>query len=501
MGDSSKNHGAGRYSRQITGGSCILQARVLAVLLLAFAAQTLTSCDAFSPDEPSADWDFPLHRWPSDAFVTAQGYSESEESVVRRFDLTKLHGEREFTRNARFVDIEGDGDYEILSRTMNENQVRALDAASGRTIWVSPRVLPAAEHPQASQLAVGDLDEDGIVEAVVVSYDGHVLCIDGRDGSIQWQRELDYNINNPLLELEQITDDPGLELALTVSRKVNWTGYDRWNRGKINNVRDPSVLVLKSDGSNAWLAEHYDEKNNRGHKTWTYDIDEDGFSEVFAIGRAKVVAFDHTGERLFTLPVQENAHPDQLRVGDWGGQTSILYTDGIEAIVEAGPDGTVRRRHWLQEGLRGHLQDIVIVPSKKGPQLLAQNIRRGDAKMIAYDQQLQPRWAAELKYDAWLRHTVLLDWDGDDDSEIAVGSVSSGDGRCSAQVMETDGSLTYWRAWDDATFCWVLDAEDTDGDGTDELLLGTGKNRGNEGRWSLPGGAHMRLHILESASE
>ena len=50
-------------------------------------------------------------------------------------------------------------------------------------------------------------------------------------------------------------------------------------------------------------------------------------------------------------------------------------------------------------------------------------------------------------------------------------------------------------------FCWVLDAEDTDGDGTDELLLGTGKNRGNEGRWSLPGGAHMRLHILESTSE
>ena len=250
-----------------------------------------------------------------------------------------------------------------------------------------------------------------------------------------------------------------------------------------------------------WLAEHYDEKNNRGHKTWTYDIDEDGFSEVFAIGSAKVVAFDHTGERLFTLPVQENAHPDQLRVGDWGGQTSILYTDGLEAIVEAGADGTVRQRHRLQEGLRGHLQDIVIVPSKKGPQLLAQNIRRGDAKMIAYDQQLQPRWAAELKYDAWLQHTVLLDWDGDDDSEIAVGSVSSGGGRCSAQVMETDGSLTYWRAWDDATFCWVLDAEDTDGDGTDELLLGTGKNRGNEGRWSLPGGAHMRLHILESTSE
>lgn len=469
------------------------------IFLFATFAQMLMSCSLLSAD---ADVDFPIYHWPPRLenatlqATNAGGYTNADGYITHHLDLTALHGEREFTRNARFVDIDGDGDYEILSRTMNENRIRALDLKTGQTLWVSPMVLPATQHPQASQMAVGDLDSDPTPEAIIVTYDGYVLCIDGRDGAIQWKRKLDYKINNPRLELKQITDDPGLELALTVGNRVSWNYMS--SRGRINNMREPSLLVLQSDGSDAWFVESYDVNNGGGHNTWTYDIDGDGLSEVFAVGEDKLVVFDHDGERLFTLPVQNGEHADQVRVGEWASGPSIFYTDGIKAIAVASMDSEVLQRHRIRNRLNSHLQDIVLIPSAEGPRLLAQNIRAKDSKMIMYNQQFKPLWAAELRYAAAMQYTVLLDWDGDGNTEIAVGSLEAGTSACSLEVMGVDGSPLYWHGWEDQPLCWPLDAEDLDGDGSDELLLGVGRNLGDEGRYSLPDGAHMHLYVVEA---
>jgi hypothetical protein len=458
-------------------------------------AHTMMSCGVLSSD---AD-DIPVHRWPSRTGRGGLLAAEEDGHIVQHLDLTKLHGEREFTRNARFVDIEGDGDYEILSRTMNENQVRALDPKTGRTLWTSPMIFPAAEHPQVSQLAVGDIDNDQFPEAVIATYDGYVLCVDGRDGSIQWRRKLDYKIVNPRLELKQITDNPGLELALTVGDRVTWNYLG--NRGRINHMREPSVLVLQSDGSDAWLAERYDANNGGGHNTWGYDIDEDGFSEIFATGEDKLVVFDDDGGRLFTLPVQNDEHADQVRVGEWTSGLSIFYTDGIKAIAVANADGDVLQHHRIRPRLNSHLQDIIISSSAEGPRLLAQNIRAKDSKMVMYDQQFKPLWAAELSYAASMIYTVMLDWDGDGSQEIAVGSLSTGSDLCSLQIMKLDGSPVFWNAWNDAKLCWPLDGKDINGDGSEELLLGVGSNLGNEGRYSLPEGTHMNLYIVSGNND
>lgn len=462
---------------------------IVAVLVFLFAG-SLVSCGVLSSDAN----DIPVYRWPPHAGGGRGLTAAVDGHVVQHLDLTKLHGEREFTRNARFADIDRDGDYEILSRTMNENQVRALDPKTGRTLWVSPMILPAAEHPQVSQMAVGDVDSDQFPEVIIATYDGYVLCIDGRDGSMQWSRKLDYKINNPELKLRQITDDPGLEFALTVGNRVTWNYLG--NRGRINSMRAPSLLVLRSDGSDAWLAESYDVNNGGGHSTWAYDIDEDGFSEIFATGEDKLVVFDDDGERLFTLPVQNDKHADQVRVGEWTSGLSIFYTDGTKAIAVANADGDVVQRHRIRPRLNSHLQDIIIISSAEGPRLLAQNIRAKDSKMIMYDQQFKPLWAAELSYAASMIYTVMLDWDGDGSQEIAVGSLSTGSDLCSLQIMKIDGSPVFWNAWNDATLCWPLDGKDIDSDGSDELLLGVGRNLGNEGRYSLPEGTHMNLYVV-----
>lgn len=436
----------------------------------------------------------PLLHWhpERDIPATACGYDDGR--IANHLNLTEIHDEREFTRNARLVDLTGDGRRELLTRTMNENRVRALDPASGETLWVSPPGLPAFQHPQASDLAVGDVTGDGTPEVLLVTYDGHVLCINGRDGTLRWQRQLSYHINNPNLQdaLGNITADDGLELALTVGNDVEWGTR---SRPRINSIRTPSLLVLQSNGETAWIAEQYDTNNSRGHNTWTHDVDRDGLAEVFVIGADQLIAFGTGGTRQFSLPMQHGGHPDKVLFGDWTpGRPGdeIIYTDGIRGIGVASSQGEILQHHEITDGLQGHLQDLSLIQSPDGPRLFAQHIRDGDAKSILYDEELTPQWAAQLGYAASMQHTTLIDWTGDGEPEIATGSISqTGDQQCSVQVMELDGTPLYWHRWGGSPLCVLTDATKS------KLVLGIGWNEGNEGRYSLPSGQHMNLVILQ----
>lgn len=440
----------------------------------------------------------PLIHWhpKQDVPTTACGYGDGH--IANHLNLTELHGEREFTRNARLVDLDGDGRQEILTRTMNENRVRALHAETGKTLWVSPNVLPAARNPQASDLAVGDVTGGESLEILIVSYNGHVLCISGENGSLQWQRDLPFHINNPDLQASfgNITDESGLELALTVGNDFEWGSR---NRPRINLINNPSVLVLQSDGETAWSAEQYDESNSDGHKTWARDIDRDGLAEVFAVGERKIVAFEEDGDRRFSIPLQHTGHPDQIVFGEWSTEhpgEEVIYTDGIRGIGIASSQGEILQHHEITDGLQGHLQDLTLIQSPDGPRLFAQNIRDGDAKSILYDEDLTPQWAAQLGYDAAMQHTRLIDWTGDGEPEIATGSISeTGDRQCSVQVMELDGTPLYWHRWGGSPLCVITDAT------ADQLVLGVGRNEGSEGRYSLPAGQSMNLVFLSALSE
>lgn len=426
--------------------------------------------------------------------ITACGYDDGR--ITNHLNLTELHGEREFTRNARLADLNGNGRHEILTRTMNENRVRALNPKTGETLWVSPDVLSASRHPQASDLAVEDVTGDGNVEVLIVSYDGHVLCINGADGSILWWRNLPFHINNPDLQasLGNITAENGLELALTVGNDFEWGPRKR--RPRINFVRSPSVLVLQSNGETAWVVEDYAENNSNGHKTWAQDIDRDGFAEVFAIGERKIVAFEGNGDRRFSIPLQYAGHPDQIVFGEWATEhpgKEVIYTDGIQGIGVASSQGEILQHHEITQELQSHLQDLFFIPTNEGPRLFAQNIRDEDAKAILYDENLTPQWVSQLGYDAAMQHTKLIDWTGDGDPEIATGSISeTGDRQCSVQVMKLDGTPLYWHRWVGYPLCVLTDAT------AGKLVLGVGWNEGSEGRYSLPSGQHMNLLILNA---
>jgi hypothetical protein len=261
-------------------------------------------------------------------------------------------------------------------------------------------------------------------------------------------------------------------------------------------MHNPSLLVLKADGSRAWIAKTYDASNSNGHGTWVHDIDADNLGEIFALGDGKIVVFDHDGTQVFTLPVSGGAHPDQIVFGEWTTAhpgDEIIYTDGIDGIVIASSTGQILQQHATTETLRGHLQDIVFISSPEGPRLLAQNIRDSDAKTILYDGALQPLWVAELGYRAAMQTTRIGDWNGDGMPEIATGSLSeTHDRQCSLQIMDLNGTPLYWHRWSESVLCTITDVDDG------QILLGVGSNEGQEGRYSLSPGTRMMLHIVDA---
>ncbi len=414
--------------------------------------------------------------------------------AVAHLDLTALYGEREFTRNAAFVEVQGEP--AIVTRTMNRNQVRAIRIADGHTLWVSPDLFPPPETVQISDMALGDMDGDGHVEALLASYEGDVILIDTTDGSLKWHRRLDYLIVNPMLQFAKITNTEGLQLALTV-------GHDapRIYGNRINGMHNPSLLVLNCRGEVEWVVPEYDDFNSDGHMTWVADINGDGYAEVCCCGHDRIHWYDGQGSYLYTLPTPgEDGHPDALIVCDWdhdGAGKEIIYLDGTTGVRIYTGEGDLVSAVDLTE-YSTHLQQILVYPSEPLPKLVAANIRSPDAHLLMLNHDLSVEWALHTNPNALgLR---LMDWTGDGMPEIVAGSFGRqrSNERSKAEVtlsvMTAEGSPVYQARWPNRGLCSLLDTRVVDGH--PEVLSLVGSKDGPEGRFSLAEGSHNELYIL-----
>ncbi len=434
--------------------------------------------------------------------ISSQTCEAGDDPFIRKhLNLTELHGEREFLRHAFLADVDGDGEFEIITRTLNANRARAIRISDGSTVWVSPDIAPPPEQStQISDMAIGDLDEDGRPEVVLASYDGDVLCIDGTDGSLIWHRRLPFLINNSHLSIRRITDAPGRNIALTVGHTDIRTGE---SRPRVNYVPNPSLLVLDCDGNDVAFVENYAEHNSSGHDTWVYDIDGDGLCEVACCGDAEIIWFNGKGERLFTMPSEgQGKHPDDLLVYKWFPElpgNQIIYLNGERGLRMYSGEGRPLRDIDLSDS-SSHLQQIMIYPTERAPRTVGVNIRARDSKLLFLDEHWEPEWGLQLDVDVMFPSHV--DWNGDGEDEIITGSFGLGDDNpgaphvCSFQIMDTECRPLYRRQWEGMSLCKPLDMADIDGDGRPEILVSVGDKDGPEGRWSLPEGGEQHLYII-----
>ena len=84
-------------------------------------------------------------------------------------------------------DVDQDGDLEVVLPGSCNPTTFCFDADSGFVQWQTP--TDGSDSPPT----IGDLDDDGDLEILHGEFGGHVICLNGQDGSVAWEIPVDLN--------------------------------------------------------------------------------------------------------------------------------------------------------------------------------------------------------------------------------------------------------------------------------------------------------------------
>ncbi len=293
-------------------------------------------------------------------------------------------------------DVDGDGKLEAIVGSYDKN-LYALNGEDGTLLWS----YKTGSHVQASP-TLGDVDNDGKLEVVIGSWDENVYALNGEDGSVVWI----YKTEGPIFSCDAVLGDIDNDYKLEV----------------IVGSCDKKVHALNGeDGSLLWSFKAED--IFYGSSAALGDVDNDGKLEVI-VGSydKKIYALNgEDGSILWNYMTGRSVHSSPA-LGDLDGD------DKLEVIV-----GSDDKKIYALNGEDG--SDI---------------------------------WSFTTEEGVHQSSPALGDIDNDGKLEAVVGST---DGRFHALNGE-DGSI----AWSYKTARFALSSPalgDVDGDGKLEAVVGT----------------------------
>ena len=210
------------------------------------------------------------------------------------------------------VDLNNDGQLDFVVGTWAFDKTDSLYAFNGKTLerlWAIP-----IHNWMYHGTAVADLDDDGIPELIVGSYNDTLYCINGQDGVVKWKYAADAYIAAPAI-VADIDNDGECEIIFTSWIKLvvlNSKGELKWESnlpGFGSSFRGPAVADINGDeyldivlgtsrgrlvafdGKDGTLlvdvnlAEHYgNDAFNINHAPVIADFNGDGTLEAFVVG-------------------------------------------------------------------------------------------------------------------------------------------------------------------------------------------------------------------------
>jgi len=230
------------------------------------------------------------------------------------------------------VDIDGDGQVEIVKSVDNYAHDDAHDAVyafetDGKLLW-KVSGLSCEDSPN-----VADLDGDGEVEIIGMTFGGEVFCLDGK-GKLQWKRDLRPELDDSFHAymtpiLCDVDGKPGLEiLAMTNG------GYTKKAAG--------IVFVLSSQGK------VLDQLNVGGDRYWGEafyaNIDQDPAMELVVSGSGGMDVIETRGLGPKTEHYQRRRNYQRLNHVPWAYQDSYFIHRGTRTLVENRTDNLVLKR-------------------------------------------------------------------------------------------------------------------------------------------------------------
>jgi outer membrane protein assembly factor BamB len=116
----------------------------------------------------------------------------------------------------------------------NTQSVVALDSSTGKVVWTSPISDTAPKHGYDGSRSTPTIDGDKLY---VVSSDGAIICMSGRDGKVVWRRDFDEFkgkmmsgwgfSESPLIDGDRVICTPGGNSAVVVALNKA-TGENIW---------------------------------------------------------------------------------------------------------------------------------------------------------------------------------------------------------------------------------------------------------------------------------
>lgn len=364
---------------------------IVAVLLLAVALLAIT------PSQSSAQilipgWWTQLGYDPyHTSFIPASIMVGNFSGTVYRawsFIMPAEEGQMGFYANPIIADVDGDGINEIVVTdgggrllVLYGGDVPGLDTNNFTTLYKLSIYVNASYY---SAPALADVDNDGVLEAIVGCRDGYVRCVDLNTGALEWEAYVGINIaSSPLVY--DIDSDGVIDVIITSANntyRINGKyGNIVWKssigRGlqsvsspvlldDINgdNIKDIAVANLWGyiaiiDGKHGDLIRQVDlwSTGFKGlfivHSPISADIDGDGIREI--IVSAGIEILDRTASRLgyngsiIAIDPKTGSIDAAINTGGfaWFSQPAIaaadIDKDGMDEVFIAGCDGYLYR--------------------------------------------------------------------------------------------------------------------------------------------------------------
>ena len=230
------------------------------------------------------------------------------------------------------VDIDGDGEVEIIKSVDNYARDEAYDAiyafeTNGTLLWKYAG-LACEDSP-----SVADLDGDGLVEIVGMTFGGEVFCLDGK-GVLQWKRDLRPKLDDSFhAYMTPILCDVDGKEGLEILAMTNG-GYSKKAAG--------IVFVLSPNGK------VLDQLNVGSDRYWGEafyaNIDSDPQMELVVSGSGGMDVIETRGLGPRSEHYQRRRNYQRLNHVPWAYEDSYFIHRGSRSAVENRTDNLVLKR-------------------------------------------------------------------------------------------------------------------------------------------------------------
>jgi outer membrane protein assembly factor BamB len=234
------------------------------------------------------------------------------------------------------LDVNNDGQLDVVvTQFQGDCRVYALWGNNGSTLWYSGLPQDYLYHG----CSFADLDEDGRPELIVGCYDNHVYVLNAEDGSLAWQYTAPYYVGAPT-SIGDLNNDGHLEVVfvsynilgvLSHTGSLLWsvsTGGNMFRGAALSDVNGDGVLdvvfgsddgilrVVRGDtGQVVWtynLQAHYGMTFEMDHAPVIADFNHDGKLDVFIIGGYGVYPPEDNHGRAYALTAGVGSGPEWL---------------------------------------------------------------------------------------------------------------------------------------------------------------------------------------------